>query len=138
MTRTRRIVKPPKYAAIKRLALSLPGAIELSDRHGQWFNIGKKTFALFWAKSGRWILRLPHGQIMMLIEARPDSFAPMRSGAMLWLYTDVDALDASELRDYVTAAWRHTAPKKIVRSFEEAARPRRAQPLRVRRTQTSA
>jgi hypothetical protein len=113
MPRSPRIKKPPKYAAIRRLALALPGTHEETDRHGTWFNIGRKTFALYWAKSERWILRLPVPQVMMLIEARSETFSPMRTGSMLWAYVRVETLSTAELRDYVTAAWRYTAPKKL-------------------------
>jgi hypothetical protein len=104
---------PPKYACMKRLALALPGTVEESHRHGPWFNVGKKTFALYWGKSERWILRLPQHQVMMLIDARPEVFAPMKSGSLLWIYLDVRKMTVGEMRDYVTAAWRHTAPKKL-------------------------
>ncbi len=104
---------------MKRLALALPGTVEEAHRHGPWFNAGKKTFALFWGKSERWILRLPEHQVMMLIEARPEIFSPMKSGSMLWIYVDVEKLGAEELRAYMTAAWRHTAPKKMVRQHFE-------------------
>ncbi|MEJ1967315.1 MAG: MmcQ/YjbR family DNA-binding protein [Rhizomicrobium sp.] len=109
--------KPPRYAFVKRVALRLPGTQEVIDRHGFWFNIGKKTFALYGGKSGRWILRLPKHQVAMLAEAAPDIFAPMRAGALLWLYVDVEKLGAEEMRAYVTAAWRYTAPKKLQASI---------------------
>ncbi len=111
---------PPKYAQMKRFALGLPGTHEVPDRHGIWFNIGKKTFALYWQKGGKWILRLPHPQILMLIEADPEVFAPMRNATMLWLYVDVTKLDAKTLRGYVTAAWKYTAPKKLAKALAEA------------------
>lgn len=105
--------KPPKYSFLKRIALGLPGTREIVDRHGHWFNIGKKTFALYGGKSDRWILRLPKQQVMMLTEADPEVFVPMISGALLWVYVDVTKLDAKALRGYLTAAWRYTAPKKL-------------------------
>ena len=104
---------PPKYAYLKRVALALPGAVEVIDGHGYWFNIGRKTFALFGGSPGRWILRLPKDQVMMLIEADPEVFSPMRTGAMLWAYVDVTKLDARALRAYMTAAWRHLASRKL-------------------------
>ena len=104
---------PPKYALLKKVALALPGTSEIIDRHGIWFNIGRKTFALCSDKEGRWILRLPKDQVTMLIEADPDVFAPMRTATMLWAYVDVTKLDADALRGYMTAAWRHLASKKL-------------------------
>ena len=114
-----RIKKPPKYAAIKRLALTLPGVSEQGHRHGPWFVVGKKAFALYWDKEERWILKLPKHQVMMLIEVRPEVFSPMKSGSMLWIYVDVEKLDRAELRDYLTAAWRSVVPKKISQQFHK-------------------
>jgi hypothetical protein len=116
---TRSLREPPKYAFMKRTALALPGTAEVIDRHGTWFNIGKKTFALCSYRESRWILRLPKEQVRMLVEADPDMFAPMIAGALLWLYVDVTKLDAKTLRGYVEAAWRYTAPKTLVKSFAE-------------------
>jgi hypothetical protein len=104
---------PPKYAFLKRVALALPGTAEIIDGHGYWFNIGKKTFALYAGKPGQWILRLPKDQVTMLIEADPKTFSPMRNATMLWAYVDVTKLDADALRGYMIAAWRYTAPKKL-------------------------
>ena len=116
MPRARRTKTPPKYATIKRLALALPLAHEVEDRLGLWFNIGKKTFVLF-SREGRWIFRLPHHQILMLIETRPETFAPMRAGALFWVFAKVEDLSAAELRDYVEAAWRYTVPKKVLKAY---------------------
>lgn len=114
--------KPPKYAAMKRVALSLPGVIEVWDRHGLWFNIGKKTFALYGMNGERWIFRLPKEQVTMISEADADVFAPMRAGALLWAYVDVTKLDAKALRGYLIAAWRYTALKKLIKQYDEANR----------------
>jgi len=105
--------RPPRQDLIRQVALSLPGTREIQDRHGTWFNIGTKTFALYGLNSGKWILRLPHDQIQLLVEAAPDTFVPMRSGALLWLYVDVTKLKPKELRAYIEAAWRHLATKKL-------------------------
>jgi hypothetical protein len=105
--------KPPKYAFVKRAALALPGTVELPDRDHIWFNIGKKTYALYSGKYERWILRLPKDQVRMLCEADPDVFSPMIAGALLWAYVDVTKLDDRSLRGYLEAAWRYTAPKKL-------------------------
>jgi hypothetical protein len=105
--------KPPKYAFLRRVALALPGTVEIVDSHGIWFNIGTRTFALHGGRPGRWILRLPKDQVTMLTETDPDVFSPMRAGALLWAYVDVTKLDAETLRAYMTAAWRHTASKKL-------------------------
>ena len=108
---------PPKYALIKRLALTLPGTHEEKDRLGTWFNIGRKTFVLYSDNLQRWIFKLPHHQLHMLFDARPKTFAPMRSGALLWAFVRVEDLSAGELRDYITAAWRTIATKKVAKEY---------------------
>lgn len=109
---TRLPKKPPKEAFIRRVALSLPGASETFYK-GPRFGVGKKAFVHGWLGEKLWLFKLPHHQEMMLFDTRPDTFTPMRSGAMLWCYADVAHLDADELRDLIVAAWRTVAPKKL-------------------------
>ena len=89
--RSLKIAAPPKYAALKKIALSLPGAEEVWFHGHPWFNIGSKSFALFW--QGRWIFKLPKPQQMMLFDTRPDTFTPMRAGRMVWSFVAVEDLD---------------------------------------------
>ena len=100
-----KVAKPPKYASIKRIALALAGAHEEVTHHGYWFNVGKKTFAVYWGKEARWIFKLPHDRQEVLFEVRPETFAPMRAGRMLWSYVRVEDLDGKELKSLLTAAW---------------------------------
>ncbi len=105
---------------VRRIALALPGAVELQDHGGNWFNVGKKTFVLFGFPSARWIFKLPKPRQELLFEARPDVFQPFRMGAMFWSYVDVDALDPEELPSLVTDAWTTIVSKKVVRAYTEA------------------
>jgi hypothetical protein len=107
------MLKPPKYAAIRKIALSLPEAIEVMFHGEPWFQIGKSSFALYSPREGSWIFKLPKPQQMMLFDTRPETFRPMRAGKLVWSYVDVDNLDARELRDLLLAAWREIAPTKL-------------------------
>jgi hypothetical protein len=104
--------RPPKYEVVKRIALALPQAREEGHRFGPWFNIGKRPFTLYWGKSASWMLRLPPDHVQMLV-AVGGAFRPMKNGSPFWIYIDVEAMDAVMIRDYVGAAWKHTAPKKL-------------------------
>ena len=104
---------------VRRIALALPGAVELQDHGGNWFNVGKKTFVLFGFPSARWIFKLPKPRQELLIEARPDVFHPFRMGAMLWSYVDVDALEVDEIKSLVTDAWTTIVSKKVAREYLE-------------------
>jgi len=101
---------------VRRIALALPGAVELQDHGGNWFNVGKKTFVLYGFPSARWLFKLPKPRQELLFEVRPDVFQPYRAGEMLWSYVDVDALEVDEIKSLVTDAWTTIVPKKVAKA----------------------
>lgn len=103
-------------ADIRRVALSLPQALEIEDGHGTWFNVGKKTFVLRRADDGRWIMKLPRARRDFLFEARPDVFSPYRAGALEWAFVDIAKLTRAEAERLVTEAWTSVVPKKLART----------------------
>jgi len=119
MARRTRVKRPPKYEQVKRIALALADVREEGHRHGPWFNVGKRVFALYWGKSESWMIRLPVDHIMMLVAVGAGVFKPMKNGSPFWIYIDVEKMDAAMLRDYLKAAWKHTAPKKLVKGEEQ-------------------
>ena len=112
-------------ADIRRVALSLPGAVELNDHGGNWFNVGTKTFVVYGFPSKRWLFKLPKPRQELLFEARPDVFQPYRAGAMLWSYVDIEELTRDEIESLVTDAWSTIVSKKIARDYLQtrAAKP---------------
>jgi hypothetical protein len=104
-------------ADIRRAALALPDAAEVEVYGGPWFQVGRKSFVLFWTRDERWIFKLPHPRQDLLFEARPEVFQPYRSGAMVWSYVDIKALNRTEATAYVTEAWTMVAPKKVSRAY---------------------
>lgn len=104
-------------ADIRKAALSLPGAAELNDHGGNWFNVGKKTFVVYGFPSARWIFKLPKERQEFMFEARPEVFQPYRAGAMLWSYVDVAALTPAEAKTFVTEAWTTVVPKKVASAW---------------------
>lgn len=100
-------------ADVRRVALGLPGAQELNDHGGNWFNVGTKTFVLYGFPSKRWLFKLPKPRQELLFEARPDVFQPYRAGAMLWSFVDIEALTKAEVESLVTDAWTTIVPKKV-------------------------
>ncbi|MBI1187631.1 MAG: hypothetical protein GC206_09950 [Alphaproteobacteria bacterium] len=102
-------------ADVRRAALALPGAHEVQDRHGIWFNVGKKTFIVCWGDA--WVFKLPKPRQELLFEARPEIFTPFRAGAMLWSTVDIAKLSRAETRHFVTEAWTTIVPKKRARTL---------------------
>ncbi len=107
-------------ADIRKVALALPGAVELNDHGGNWFNVGTKTFVVYGFPSKRWIFKLPKPRQELLFEARPDVFQPFRTGAMVWSYVDIEALTRAEVDRYVTEAWTTIVSKKVAKAHLDA------------------
>lgn len=100
-------------ADIRKVALALPGAVELNDHGGNWFNVGSKTFVVYGFPSKRWLFKLPKPRQELLFEARPEVFQPYRAGGMLWSYVAVEELTKDEVVSLVTDAWTTIVPKKV-------------------------
>lgn len=105
---------------LRRLALALPGAHEVTYKGDPWFNVGKKTFAL--ALDGRVVLKLDRGRQELLFEIRPQTFRKFPVATVHWSEVQIGHLDETELADLVVEAWTQVVPKKLSRSFL-AARP---------------
>lgn len=104
-------------ADIRKAALALPGAVELNDHGGNWFNVGSKTFVLYGFPSRRWIFKLPKPRQDLLFEARPDVFQPYRAGGMLWSYVDIAKLAHADVADFVTDAWTTIVPRSVAQAY---------------------
>ncbi|WP_296598238.1 MmcQ/YjbR family DNA-binding protein [Phenylobacterium sp.] len=107
---------------LRRLALALPGAHEVTYRGNPWFNVGKKTFAL--EIDGRAILKLDKGHQELLFEIRPETFSKCPVATVYWSYVELSHLDEAELSDLVLEAWAQIVPKKVSRPMLEARSPR--------------
>lgn len=103
-------------ADIRRAALALPGVAEEQVYGGPWFQVGRKSFVLYWTRDKRWIFKLPKPRQELLFEARPDVFQPYRSGALVWSYVEIEALTRAEAKAYVTEAWTTIVPKQVARA----------------------
>jgi len=104
-------------ADVRKIALALPGAVELNDHDGNWFNVGTKTFVVYGFPSKRWLFKLPKPRQELLFEARPEIFEPYRAGAMLWSYVDIAQLTRAEVVDFVTDAWTTIVPRKVAHAY---------------------
>lgn len=110
-------------ADLRRLALALPGAHEVTYRGNPWFNVGKKTFAL--EIDGRAILKLDKGHQELLFEIRPETFRKFPVATVHWSEVEIGRLDADELSNLVLEAWSQIVPKKVSRPLLERRSPER-------------
>ena len=110
----------PRLALVRKVAGTLPGAHEVTDHDRPWFNVGRKSFALWSPRDACWILKLPKPLQAQLFEEQPETFVPMHAGAMVWSYVVVERLDDAELTQLLVAAWRTVALKRVQAQFDAA------------------
>ena len=107
---------------VRAAALALPGASETLDGLDERaFRVGKKGFVQTWR--GRVVMKLDRWRQELLFEVRPDVFSPMVAGRLRWSWVAIDALDAAEVADLVTEAWRQVVPKKVSVPHERGREP---------------
>jgi hypothetical protein len=85
------------------------------------FRVGGKIFATLGPDEEWGMVKLTPDQQALFVRPEPDAFQPA-SGA--WgrrgcTMVRLDAAAESSVRQALTAAWRNTAPKRLVRHYDE-------------------
>ena len=102
------------------LALGLPEAVEASHMNHPDFRVRGKIFATL-SPHGDWgMAKLPPDEQARLVQLEPDVFSPAagtwgRNGCTIIQLAGADRLTVKEA---LRAAWRHTAPKRLVQQSE--------------------
>lgn len=108
--------------AFRRIALAFPDALESAHMGHPDFRVGGRIFATIdWPSPGWGVVNLtPHEQ-ELFVQADAAAFEAVPGGWGRRGSTRVrlEAADEATLRSALTAAWRKTAPKKLVRQFDE-------------------
>src|SRR3954454_3981711 len=98
----------------RRVALSLPGAIEGSHRGHADFRAGKRIFATLGYPDENWgMVQLTPEQQSALVDAEPEIFRPVPGGWGKQGNTNVRLAkaDPTTLRSALTMAWQNIAQK---------------------------
>jgi hypothetical protein len=104
----------------RRLALSLPEALESAHMGHPDFRVGGKIFATLGSPdAGHGMVKLTPEQQEMFMRVEPDVFAPAkggwgRAGSTLVV---LKRAKVATLRDAMVAAWRNTAPKRLAETL---------------------
>jgi len=108
-------------AELRELALGLPGAQERETWGHPTFRVRDKIFASMYEGDDGAIATVkasPEEQTV-LVGADPATFGPASHvGRYGWTTIRLDRVDPDELRELVVEAWRRTAPKRAVATFD--------------------
>jgi len=106
----------------RKLALSLPEAVESEHMGHPDFRVGGKIFAtLAYPEKGWGVVKLTPQQQNQFILADPEVFQPVQGG---WgrrgmTFVRLKAAKKDAVRQALVTAWRNTAPKGLVEQFDE-------------------
>jgi hypothetical protein len=103
--------------SFRRIALSMPDAIEASHMGHPDFRVGKKIFASLGYPDAAWaMVKLTPEQQAVLVSAEPKVFVPVPGGWGRQGSTNVRlaAADTATLKSALAMAWRNIAPKTLV------------------------
>jgi hypothetical protein len=107
---------------VRRMALGLPEAEEQETWGTPTFRVRKKIFVMFSEEQREAWVKSTHDEQRALVQMDPDTFfVPPYVGPSGWIGVRIRSVDRDEMRELVTEAWRLTAPKRVVASFDEEA-----------------
>ncbi len=107
---------------IRQVALSLPRTEERLVRDRVTFRIGRIVYASISADETLMGFGFPREERAALVAAEPDKFLmPIPSDERFqWVRVRLAAIDATEMTELVTDAWRMCAPKRIVAAHDRS------------------
>ncbi len=114
-------------AEFRRLALSFPETAESAHMDHPDFRVGGKVFATLGYPSGGWaMVKLMPDEQQDFVRTEPEVFVTVEGGWGRRGATNVrlKAVKKASLRKALEAAWRNTAPKRIVTELDAARRMR--------------
>lgn len=104
---------------LRKIALALPSAEERETWGRATFRVRDKIFAMMSDDGSKASVKATKDEQSALIAEDPETFRfPAFVGRHGWVGVDVERIGLDHLRELVTEAWRMTAPKRVVKSFD--------------------
>ena len=107
----------------RRLALSVPEAIESAHMSTPDFRVHGKIFATLGVKhKGRCVVKFTLEQQEMFMRVEPEAFALVEGGwgRKGWTLLHLRSEKPAIVRDVLATAWRNVAPKKLAVTLDGA------------------
>jgi hypothetical protein len=109
---------------VRTIALGLPEAEERETWETATFRVRNKIFVMFSDRERELWIKSTHDEQAALTSMNPNTFfVPPYVGPSGWVGVRIRTADRDEMRELITEAWRLTAPKRLVRSFDETEGP---------------
>lgn len=107
--------------ALRRIALSLPDAQERETWGDATFRVRDKIFVIMRMDGKRASIKATREEQQALIEENPSAYyLPEYVAQHGWIGVRLPRARTNEVAELVTDAWRMTAPKRLVKSFDES------------------
>jgi hypothetical protein len=105
----------------RSLALSLPETTEESHMNHPDFRVRGKIFATLGPEEVWGMVKLTPEQQGVFVRTEPKVFEPVKGawGKKGCTYVRLEEATEPSVRQALIAAWRNTAPKKLVKQFDE-------------------
>ncbi|HEV8565374.1 MAG TPA: MmcQ/YjbR family DNA-binding protein [Actinomycetota bacterium] len=109
-----------RAAAVRTIALSMPEAEERETWGEATFRVRNKIFMMIDAEAKQAAVKTSREEQAALLGMDPATFSfPPYVGPRGWTGVQISRVDTGEMRDLITEAWRMTAPKRLVKAFDE-------------------
>lgn len=106
---------------VRRLALSLPEAVERETWGHPTFRVREKIFATLAPNGTTAGVKASTEEQSLLIASDPETFAPSDYvGRFGWVTVRLDKVDPDLLSQLIVDAWRRTAPKRVAAAYEKS------------------
>ena len=104
----------------RALALSFPETEERETWGHPTFRVRDKMFMAMDTEGTSVTVKATREAQTALVGSEPETFSvPAYVGQHGWVSARLDRVDPEELAELVDEAWRRTAPKRLIRAFDE-------------------
>jgi hypothetical protein len=104
---------------LRRAALSLPEAEERETWGHPTFRVRDKLFAILADDGGQVSVKATRQEQEALVAEDPETFGvPAYVGRHGWVSIQLATADPVEVRELLEEAWRQTAPKRLVATYD--------------------